>query len=66
MWKRLVHPNIVPLLGATVAPFQLVSAWMVGGELSQYISIHRDVDRLGLVGFRRIALDEAFTPSPVV
>ena len=51
MWRHLVHPNIVPLLGITVAPYQLVSAWMTGGELSEYIGMHPDVDRFGLVSF---------------
>ena len=50
MWKRLAHPNIVPLLGVTFAPFQSISVWMSGGELSEYISMHPRADRLGLVG----------------
>jgi len=48
VWKGLAHPNIVPLLGVTVAPFQFVSAWMPGGELSEYIGTHPCVDRIGL------------------
>ncbi|KAF9789560.1 hypothetical protein BJ322DRAFT_1042931 [Thelephora terrestris] len=27
-WKRLEHPNIVILLGATLFPLQLISNWM--------------------------------------
>ena len=50
MWKRLRHPNIVPLLGITVTPLQLISEWMSGGDLPGYIKGHHDVDRLGLVG----------------
>ena len=50
MWKRLTHPNILPLLGVTIADFQLVSRWMPGGDLPGYIQDHSDADRLGLVG----------------
>jgi len=50
MWKRLTHPNVLPLLGVTIAPLQLVSIWMSGGDLREYIEKHSNVDRLGLVG----------------
>ena len=50
MWKHLKHQNIVPLLGITVTPFQLISDWMSGGDLTGYIKKHPDADRLGLVG----------------
>ena len=63
VWKRLEHPNIVPFLGVTLAPLQLVSVWMPGGELSEYIDKHPSVDRLSLVGFRCAALNGTPTPS---
>ena len=47
MWKRLVHPNIVPLLGIT--QLQLISDWMPGGDLPTYIKKNPDADLLGLV-----------------
>jgi len=50
MWKRLTHPNIVPLLGVTVTPFQLISNRMFGGDLPDYLKKSSDVNRLGLVG----------------
>jgi len=50
VWKRLTHPNIVPLLGITPTPLQLVSEWMTGGSLAEYIKKNPDTDRLGLVG----------------
>ena len=50
MYKRLVHPNIVPLLGITPSPLQLISEWMPSGNLTEYIKKCPDVDRLGLVG----------------
>jgi len=51
MWKRLTHPNVLPLLGVTIDPLQLVSNWMSGGDLPEYIEKHPGADRLGLVGF---------------
>ena len=50
MWKYLTHPNIVPLLGVTTTPFQLISNWMSGGDLPGYIKKNPDADRLKLVG----------------
>lgn len=50
MWKRLEHPNIVPLLGIAHDPLQLVSEWMPGGGLTEYIKKIPDADRLCLVG----------------
>ncbi|KAF9643182.1 hypothetical protein BDM02DRAFT_1694073 [Thelephora ganbajun] len=29
-WKRLTHRNIVPLLGVTIDPLQLIGAWISG------------------------------------
>lgn len=51
-WKRLEHPNIVPLLGITItsSPHQLVSGWISGGNLTEYIKNNSAVDQLGLVG----------------
>ena len=49
MWKRMTHPNILPLLGVTIAPLQLVSNWMLGGDLPEYIKEHPSADRLELV-----------------
>ena len=50
MWRHLAHPNIVPFRGITVAPLQLISDWMSGGSLTDYINQHPDADRLELVG----------------
>ena len=49
-WKSLKHPNILPLLGATISPPQLVSIFMPAGDLSKYIPKNPDTNRLGLVG----------------
>lgn len=49
MWKYMVHPHVLPLLGVTAHPFQLISNWMSGGNLPRYINDHPNADRLGLV-----------------
>ena len=49
MWKHLIHPNIVPLLGMTSAPLQLVSEWIFGGDLTEHIKKYPSTDRLNLV-----------------
>lgn len=51
MWKSLAHPNIVPLIGATIESLQLISDWMPNGNLTDYIKRCSGVDRLSLVGF---------------
>ena len=58
MWKRLTHPNILPLLGITITPFQLVSHCMSGGDLPGYLKGHPDADRPAFVGVTSIV----FTP----
>ncbi|KAF9646470.1 kinase-like protein [Thelephora ganbajun] len=49
MWKRLNHPNVLPFLGVTIAPLQLISEWMPGGTLPDYIKNNSDADRLALL-----------------
>ena len=63
MWKRLQHPNIVPLCGVTVSPLQLVSEWMPGGELREYIRKNRDANILDLVGVTPVMSYRALTPA---
>ena len=46
----MTHPNVLPLLGIAVDPLQLVSNWMSGGALLEYIESNPQTDRLGLVG----------------
>ena len=48
VWKRLRHPNVVPLLGV-VMPLQLVSMWMPNGTLGDFVSAKPNVDRISLV-----------------
>ena len=61
MWKGLTHPNILPLLGVIVNRFQLISNWMSGGNLPEYIKKNSDVDRLELVGAPRLRLSHAYS-----
>ena len=49
VWKRLIHPNVVPFLGVTTTPLQLVSKWMPNGTLTEYVNVRPEVDRISLV-----------------
>jgi len=51
MWKHARHPNIVPFLGVTSTPLQLVSNWMPGGNVMEYIKEHPGANRLALVRY---------------
>ena len=53
MWSVLRHENILPLLGVTMIEDQLVvvSEWMVGGNLTEFVKVNVHADRLGLVCF---------------
>ena len=62
VWKRLEHRNIVPLLGITSNPLQLVSEWMTGGDLTEYINKYPDADRISLVSAPAVVFDPMFTP----
>ena len=63
MWKHLKHRNIVPLLGITSTPLQLVLEWMPGGVLTEYIRKNSVADRRGLVGDALVAADPMLTPT---
>ena len=49
MWKKLRHPNIVPFVGVTTDPLQVVSEWMPNGSLIEFVEKNPDVKRIGLV-----------------
>ena len=59
VWKHLTHPNVLPLLGVTVTPFQLISSWMSGGDLPYYLKENPDADRLELVCALLLCLSHA-------
>ena len=62
VWKHLKHQNIVPLISITSTPLQLISEWLPGGNLAEYIAKCPDIDRLDLVGVSSVALNNVFTP----
>lgn len=49
MWKRLIHPNVVPFVGVTTRPPQIASEWMPRGNLTTYANSSPDRDRVYLV-----------------
>ena len=51
-WRHLRHPNILPLLGVTVAEnrFVMVSEWMDNGNINEFIRRDFDTNRTALVG----------------
>ena len=52
-WKRLSHPNVLPLLGVSVSTdppsFRIVSEWMRNGNVMEYTRSNPEVNRLQLV-----------------
>jgi len=49
MWNRLRHPNIVPIIGVTTKPLQIVLEWMPNGTLTKFIEKNPSASRIGLV-----------------
>jgi len=66
VWKNLEHPNVVPLLGVTTDPVQLVSGWMPDRDLKGHIADHPDADRLSLVGVPSTVPRDLLRPSLVM
>jgi hypothetical protein len=46
----LRHKNIVSLLGIVEDTLQLISEWMPGGNLMDYVEKYPDANKHGLVG----------------
>jgi len=53
MWKALRHPNVLPLIGATIIgdQFIMISEWMSNGNINEFLEANPDADRLRLVRF---------------
>ena len=53
IWKRLSHPNVLPLLGVSMLKnpqyFHIVSEWMPNGNVKEYIRSNPKANRLRLV-----------------
>ena len=66
MWKKLTHPNILPLLGITISPsHQLISAFISGGDLLDYLGKYPNADRLKLVDVPSLVFVPP-SPTPLV
>ena len=63
MWKHLEHRNIVPLLGITPTPLQLISEWMPGGDLTDYIRKYPGADRVDIASTLIVVLDPMLIPT---
>ena len=64
VWKHMVHPNVVPLLGVAISQqLQLISDWMPGGDLLKYIKKNPDANRHGLVGIPLVGSIARSPPS---
>ena len=48
-WTKLDHPNILPCLGLTVHPVQIMTEWMSNGQAIEYVQVHKSADRVRLV-----------------
>ena len=62
MWKRLSHPNIVPFIGVTASPLQIVKEWMPNGTLMDFVEKTPCMNRISLVSLSlRSRLVDNFT-----
>jgi len=61
--RHLKHRNIVPFLGITSDPLQLISEWMPGGVLTEHLKEHPDANLTGFVGAPPVVLDSKLTPT---
>lgn len=52
-WKSLHHPNVLQLMGVTMAggKFAMISEWMKNGNIVEFVRSRPDVNRLDLVRF---------------
>ena len=51
LWKQFGHPNLLPLLGTTktVHTLMMVSEWMEGGTIMDFVTAFPETNRLKLV-----------------
>ena len=51
LWRRLSHPNILPVFGVApkLFPFCIITEWMENGNIMDFVSKHPNVNRLRLV-----------------
>lgn len=65
IWKRLIHPNIGLFKGVTFEPLQLVSEWVPGGELREYIRANRHANLINLVSLSLYPKNQELIPFSV-
>ena len=51
IWRRISHPNVLPVLGVSpkLFPLCIITNWMVGGDIMDFTSKHPRVNHLRLV-----------------
>ena len=51
IWRRLSHPNVLPVLGVSpkLFPLCVITEWMVDGNIMDFTQKHPEVNRLRLV-----------------
>jgi len=51
IWRRLSHPNVLPVFGVSpqLFPLCIITEWMVDGNILDFTSKHPEVNRLRLV-----------------
>ncbi|KAF9648264.1 kinase-like protein [Thelephora ganbajun] len=51
IWRRLSHPNVLPVLGVSpkLFPLCIVTEWMVDGNIMDFTSKHPEANRLRLL-----------------
>ena len=49
VWKRLNHPNLIPFIGVTTNPLQIISDWVPNVTLTEFVEGTPGVVRISLV-----------------
>ena len=51
IWRRLSHPNVLPVLGVSpkLSPLCIISEWMIDGNIMDFTDKHPEVNPLRLV-----------------
>ena len=51
VWKRLSHPNVLPVLGVSpkLFPLCVITEWMIDGNILDFASTYPKANRLRLV-----------------
>jgi len=52
MWRFLRHPNVLPLIGASMSEnrFAMVSKWMPYGNINEFVKAHPEAKKYKLLG----------------